>query len=182
MFCQNCGAELTDESQKFCQSCGSEIHESPEEIQKAPEPTPESPISSPTPSLEPTPISTKKPISVETPYSKKTLIFSIVSLAVAVITMIVAFNIFILGRFMPFTLFSNGLNIPRIIGIVSFYILGLVFGIVSRTNSSKADAEPENTMEKIGSVLGILGIIINAIPMVITIIIPLVRFNPFYFL
>ncbi|MHA2121131.1 MAG: zinc-ribbon domain-containing protein, partial [Promethearchaeota archaeon] len=126
MFCQNCGAELTEESQKFCQSCGSEIEDTSEEIPEASEPTPEPSTSSPVTVIEPTPISTVKPVSGETPYSKRVLGFAIASLVVAITTMIVAFNMFILRRVVP--IFSLGVSIPALIGIVSFYILGLIFG------------------------------------------------------
>ena len=179
MFCQNCGAELTEEGQKFCQSCGSEIQDISEEVTETPEPTPQPPPSTTAPVVEPTYISTEKFVSGETPYSKRVLGFAIASLIVGITTMIVAFNVFIIRRVAsPLTL---GISIPIIIGIVSFYILGLIFGIVSRSNVSRADAEPENTVAKIGSVFGVFGIIINIVPMVVTIIVAIVRFLPYIF-
>jgi len=54
-------------------------------------------------------------------------------------------------------------------------ITGFVFGILSRTNSSKAGKfEPVNTLEKVGSVFAIFGIIMNSIPIVS---IPLILFG-----
>jgi hypothetical protein len=179
MFCQNCGAELTDEGQKFCQSCGSEIQDSSEETPETPEPTSEPPASSPVPVVAPTPISTEKFVSGETPYSKRVLGFAIASLIIGITTMIVAFNVFIIRRVAP--PYTLGISIPVIIGIVSFYILGFIFGIVSRSNVSRADAEPENTIAKIGGVFGVFGIIINIVPMVVTIIVAIVRFVPLFF-
>ncbi len=182
MFCQNCGAELEEEGQKFCQSCGSEIKpieegaETPEPISES---APEAPPSTPAPVVEPTPVSTEKYMSGETPFSKRVLGFAIASLIVAITTMIVAFNVFIIRR--VGSLFTLGISVPVIIGIVSFYILGLIFGIVSRSNVSRADAEPENTIAKIGSVFGVFGIILNIVPMVATIIVAIVRFVPYFF-
>ena len=50
------------------------------------------------------------------------------------------------------------------LGNLGFRIGGLILGIFSKINGSKAELhEPPNDMERAGSIIGIMGIIINAI-------------------
>ena len=59
-------------------------------------------------------------------------------------------------------------------------VTGLIFGILSRTNCSKArKTEPVNTLEKVGSIFGIFGIIINSIPVVVLLVLLIISLISF---
>ncbi|MFW9972960.1 MAG: hypothetical protein ACFFDF_22435, partial [Candidatus Odinarchaeota archaeon] len=50
------------------------------------------------------------------------------------------------------------------IGLAIVHVVGLIFGIASRTSSSTAKAtEPESSILKAGNVIGIIGLILNSI-------------------
>ncbi|MHA2392299.1 MAG: zinc ribbon domain-containing protein [Promethearchaeota archaeon] len=181
MFCQNCGAELTESDQKFCQNCGSEIQveseapvSEPESLQP-PTPTP----STPTPS-QPSPTPTQFPTKIEGigTFSKKALGFAIASLVTAVITLSVGANLLFFPSYFGFLGLGLGFSIPGLIAVLCFHVLGLIFGILARTNSSRAVVEPENAASKIGGVFGVFGIILNVIPMALALIIPATMFLP----
>jgi uncharacterized membrane protein len=80
---------------------------------------------------------------------------------------------------------------PGVLGLIIAIILnitGLIFGILSRTNCSKARRfELENTLEKVGGVFGVFGIVLNSIPVVVVLIIliialiSLMMFMPMYY-
>jgi hypothetical protein len=49
-----------------------------------------------------------------------------------------------------------------------FQAVGLIFAIVSRVNNKKTgELEPKNPLRVVGSVFGIFGIVLNAIPLAI---------------
>jgi uncharacterized membrane protein YvbJ len=64
------------------------------------------------------------------------------------------------------------------IGILSLIIVGLVLGVLSRVNGSKAENfEPYNDTEKAGSIFAVFGIIINAIGLFLSFFGPWSFFN-----
>ncbi|MFW9773870.1 MAG: zinc-ribbon domain-containing protein [Candidatus Thorarchaeota archaeon] len=181
MFCQNCGAELTEPDQKFCQNCGSEIQieaeipESEPESVLPPSPTPIQPQPS-----QPTPAPTQFPTQIGGigSYSKKSLGFAIASLVTAIITLSIGANLSFFSSYFGFFGLGYGFTIPGMIAVICFHILGLIFGILARTNSSRAVVEPENAASKIGGVFGVFGIILNVIPMALALILPAALFIP----
>ena len=185
MFCLNCGEKMESKDQKFCASCGSEISDTPGAPQAPPLKAEESQVSSPAKSV---PVYESKAIKVggPGPHSKKTLAFAIVSLVLAAVGFVFGGSTFIriinpyyyyYSYYFPFAL------ILLIVAII-LNVTGLIFGILSRTNCSKArKTEPVNTMEKVGSVFGIFGIIINSIPVVVILVmllISLIMYIMFY--
>lgn len=190
MFCQNCGEKLETPNQKFCGSCGSAIYNTPA-APKAPQ-APQAPqlkaerYQAPS-AVRSVPVYESKPIRVggPGPHSKKCFAFSIVSLGLAGAGFIFGGgNIF--GSLIPYSYYPF-YGIGMMIIAVIFNVTGLIFGILSRTNSSKAGRnEPINGLEKVGSVFAVFGIVINSIPLtllavslVMTLITALIGF-PYY--
>ena len=172
MFCQNCGEKVESKDQKFCASCGSEISDTPVAPQAPPLKVEENKVPSPVKSV---PVYESKPINVggPGPHSKKTLAFAIVSLVLGGIGF--AFGGIVFMRMLsPFYYYYSLVYSFGFMGLIIGGILnvtGLIFGILSRTNCSKArKTEPVNTLEKVGSVFGIFGIIINSIPVVVLLV------------
>jgi len=168
MFCKNCGEKLETPNQKFCASCGSEISNIP----AAPQ-TPQAPqlkverYQAPS-AVRSVPVYESKPIRVggPGPHSKKCFAFSIVSLGLAGAGFIFGGGNFF-SLLMPYSPYP-GISIVvfgLILGVI-LNVTGLVFGILSRTNSSKAGRnEPINGLEKVGSVFAVFGIVTNSIPL-----------------
>lgn len=165
MFCPNCGEKLDTPNQSFCAMCGSKLQSTP--IPKdIPVQTKESQVIVPVSSI---PVSKSVPIKTGGPgsYSKRVFAFSFISLVLAGVGFGVEFFAFI-------KLIAPSYVFPRIpgspillIAALVIHLVGVIFGIVSRANSNKAKKhEIENTLEKVGSVFGILGIIANVIPLV----------------
>jgi len=188
MSCQNCGEKMESKDQKFCASCGNEITDAPgapQSPQAPPLKAEESQVSSPAKSV---PVYESKAIKVggPGPHSKKTLAFAIVSLVLAAVGFALGCICFIRVTnpyyyyYNPYPPFAFILLAVAVI----INITGLIFGILSRTNCSKArKSEPVNTMEKVGSVFGIFGIIINSIPVVVILVmvlISLIMYLTFY--
>ena len=170
MFCQNCGEKLESKEQKFCAGCGSVItnaQDAPQVPQlKAEEKQVPAPVKS-------APVYESKPINVggPGPHSKKTLAFAIVSLVLGGIGFAIGGVYFmrILNPYSYYYYYPFGPISVIIAGILN--VTGLIFGILSRTNCSKArKIEPVNTLEKVGSVFGIFGIILNSIPVVVLLV------------
>ncbi len=159
MFCQTCGEKLEMENQRFCQNCGSEninISETPKTtfgLDQEITPTKTIPVPQ-----YPTKF---KSGGLPGPYSKRCLGFGIVALIIGLIS----FNFgssFISSYYFPYRIFS---------GLAIAHIVGIIFGIVSKVNSSKAKAlEPESSILKAGTALGVIGLVINSILLVIAII------------
>ncbi len=171
MFCQNCGEKLESPNQRFCASCGSEISNTPVAPQ-APQLKAEQ-YQAPSADRS-VPIYESKSIRVGGPglHSKRCFAFAIVSLGLAGAGFIFGglnlFRFYIPYSYYPY--YPGGL-VGGLVGlsiVIILHIAGLVFGILSRTNSSKAGKfEPINTLEKVGSVFAVFGIVMNSIPIVV---------------
>ena len=184
MFCPNCGEKLESQNQKFCASCGSELSNTPDAPQLRVE---ENQVSSPVRSV---PVYESKTITVggPGPHSKRCFAFSIVSLGLVYAAYLFGgSNLFryLTPYYSYYPYYSFGM--VGFITPIILHIAGLVFGILSRTNSSKAGKyEPINGLEKVGSVFGVFGIIINSIfivviPIILIIrIIPILLMGPYY--
>jgi len=167
MFCPNCGEKLESQIQKFCPNCGSKLSYTPDA------PGLKAAVNQAESTVKSTPIYASKTFKVDGPgpHSKMCFAFALVSIALAIVSFnfgaISFFRTILPIRLFPFYIGGSGGVIGLVIAIV-LNIVGLIFGITSRVNSSKAgEYEPINTLEKIGSVVSIFGIIINAIPLVI---------------
>ena len=167
MFCPNCGEKLESQNQKFCSSCGSELFNTPD-TPHAPQLRAEENQVSPT--VRSVPDYESKTINVggPGPHSKKCLAFAIVSLAFAGVGYVFG-GVNIMRFLLPFAYYLGySIGFLGLIVAVILNIIGLVFGILSRTNSSKAGKfEPVNALEKVGSVFAVFGIIMNSIPIVL---------------
>ena len=166
MFCPNCGEKLESTFQKFCASCGSELSNTPDAAQTPQLKVEEKHVSQPVRSV---PDYESKIIKAggPGPHSKKCFAFSIVSLGlIGVAYFFGGSNLFRI--FTPYYYYSYSFGVVGFITIIIVHIAGLVFGILSRTNSSKAGKfEPVNALEKVGSVFAVFGIIMNSIPIVL---------------
>ncbi len=183
MFCPNCGSEFIESNQLFCMKCGSKIEatlEIPEIRTKIPE---KISINTSNSTLESIylPISQQKSARKEGrpgPYSKKCFGFALVSIGLAIAGLSVGSGSMMLSMMPGIGNVLNGFGfVPGLIVAIALNITGLIFGILSRVNSSKArELESVNTLEKIGSVFAIFGIISNAILIAVALIIAPIRF------
>ena len=157
MSCPNCGAQLEVSNQKFCQECGKKLQEQSKNSELAQKSLALSDYRE-THQLQQK--SVKIPIS--RPLSKRSLVFGIVSLIIAVTT----FNAESSMLVPPFLLPLSG----RKTLIVSFGILnivGIAFGIISHVFNSQAKGlEQKNTAMKAGRTLGSIGLIFNLVLMI----------------
>jgi len=170
MFCTNCGVELAVPNQKFCHNCGNKI-----------------PLFSGSPKLRtqyvPSAIS-KQTISMQKPivnqekpgvYSIKCFVFSIISNVLAVISFFLGANLlsYIILSHISRNYYHVDYTTIIIIGIVILIInaVGLTLGILSKVYNKKAiEFEPENALEKVGSVFLIFGIVLNSISLGVALI------------
>jgi len=187
MFCPNCGEKLDSQNQKFCSSCGSVLLHTPDAPQLR---AVENQVSS---TVRSVPVYQSKPINIggPGPYSKNCFALAIISIALA-ITGFIFGGINLIRNLLPIYLFpyypgGPGVGLVGVTIAIVLNIGGLIFGILSRTNSSKAGKfEPINTLEKVGSVFGVFGIVINSIfvvliPIILVIrVIPMLLMGPYY--
>ncbi len=168
MFCKNCGEKL-EPHQKFCISCGSVVLDSPDAPQPRAE---ENQVSS---TVRSVPVYDSKPINAGEPglHSKRCFVFAIVSLVLAGAGLIYGGgNVMRLlsPYYYYYPYYSFGLGGFTIAVVLN--ITGLIFGILSKTNSSKAKKfEPINTLRKVGGIFSIFGIVLNSIPVAVVAVI-----------
>ncbi|MFX1256950.1 MAG: hypothetical protein ACFFAN_03760 [Promethearchaeota archaeon] len=170
MFCPKCGQKAEEPNQRFCKNCGSEILTNSEARSKSQ-------------SRTAIPMSQQKPVQIGGigPYSYLCFIFSIISIGLAIINSILSLSIL---RSLDILFEPPSYYVRSTITIVTITsIVGLTLGILSRVFSQKAgNLEAENTIEKIGSVFSIFGIVFNTIPLgfAVTMSILFYIYAPFY--
>ncbi|KKN24759.1 hypothetical protein LCGC14_0891650 [marine sediment metagenome] len=185
MFCPSCGSELTEPNQSFCSKCGSEIGarlEIPQLRTERPRQVSTNTLQSP-PESTSVQIYQQKPMIKEGrpgPYSKKCLVFAIVSIGLAISGLVISTGSVIFAMISWFGFAQNSIGfLLRLIIVIVLNIIGLLFAIESRLDSKKAgELEPVNTVEKIGSIFAIIGIIVNTTSIALALIIAPI---PFYF-
>jgi len=182
MFCPNCGEKLESLYQKFCSSCGSEIQSTLiPEAPITPQPIAVKPqVPSPASSV---PVYDSKTIKAGRigPQSRLGFSFALVAIAFFIAGLIFGGTL-ILRILMPVYIYPYLPGGPGL-WIIAFilHIIGFVFGIISRVTSSKAGKdEPDNGLQKVGSVFGVFGIILNLIPLVLIPIMIAVANRPYY--
>ena len=180
MFCAYCGVRLTNPNQKFCHNCGKVIENRTisKTLQLKPEGTQYLPtaVSVPTHGYMNIPAFQNIPVNEEGrpgPLSVKCFVFALVSIGIVIFALILGGGVFLFLRIFGVRgTFFNIMGIIIWIIVIIAQFVGLIFGIQSRKNSKKAvSIEPRNTIEKLGSVFGIIGIIVNAIAIGISIFI-----------
>ena len=164
MFCKNCGKKLESQNQKFCVSCGSVVLHTPDAPQLRAE---KNQVSS---TVRSVPIYDSKPIKVEAPgfYSKIAFTFALLSIVLAVIGFVFEF-LKVLRDVIPIYVFLRIPGGPEL-WIIALVLnsIGLIFAIISRVFISKAGkCEMQNTLKKVGSVFGVIGIVQNVIPLIL---------------
>ncbi|MFX1428024.1 MAG: zinc-ribbon domain-containing protein [Promethearchaeota archaeon] len=172
MFCPHCGENLLKTNQRFCHNCGTEVlttstasNYKTERIQAIPPPK-----------IYYAPVQPRQQLKMGAPgtYSKSCLTFALISITIGILTLIVGYNVIRVYGF-P--------TVRILVGSLIFFLRigGLVLGVLSKVNSSKAVIfEPYNDVEKAGSIFGILGIIINSIGLFLSLLGPWSIFT-FYF-
>ena len=209
MFCPNCGNDLVISGQNFCHNCRFEIPEilnhpeqpgPPKQRSELPkqrlEPPQQRPVkyryesrlySKPEEDLDYYYIkrSKRSKTGKPGPYSKKCLGYSIVSCAIAAVTLFLGYGMIIYrGMYSilsyPSSYYSSNYSVQIIsIVIVISRFIGLALGIFAKANSRLAEKhEPINTADKIGSVFSIFGIVLNGIGLVLSIIMAFIYFMP----
>ncbi len=167
MYCPNCGEYLREPNQRFCHNCGSKLSDNSEDFQMASERDQyvKTSLKASEQVYTDVPVIQQKPVvkgGVGT-HSKKCLGYAITSIAIAAVGFYIGFIIFMFSRRWIY----NPSMVRRIIWwiiIASIHLVGLMFGSSSRTHNKHAkNLEPVNAVEKVGSALGIIGIIINVI-------------------
>ncbi|MFX1275391.1 MAG: zinc ribbon domain-containing protein [Promethearchaeota archaeon] len=162
MFCSNCGVEIKIPNQRYCYNCGTALTIISETPQLRTERTQyrSHTISQKIPGYTYIPVS--KPLP-DDPYrnSRYCLGFALVSIALVILGIIIS------GPIIIFRLYIVGFIICLAINVV-----GLIFGILSKLKSIKADKmEPDNAVQQVGNVFGIIGIIINVIVIVVILLV-----------
>lgn len=138
MFCSKCGVKLSDSNQNFCPNCGTEIitHAKTTSYTEKPQIA----------------LLIKKQKGPPGNFSKLCLGMALASLILGVVPFYAGF-LFYLGI---------GLYLCLVLNLV-----GLILAVFSRVYSSKAVIhEPYNSLEKAGSIIGIIAIIFNSMGLV----------------
>jgi len=179
MFCSNCGVELQVASQKFCHNCGMEVFTSVKTTSYKAEPVqPAAP-----PKVQYAPIRPQyapvKPqyapvrqIQRGAPgkFSKLCLGLAISSIVIGVVSLVIGYNSMM---FFMYPYYNIGRRVVLLIILLFMRIGGLIMGVFSKINSSKAEIfEPFNDVERAGSIFSIFGIIINGIGLFLSFIGP----------
>ncbi len=169
MFCPNCGEKLINPNQKFCQVCGANLKElipgyAIEEVESnsysknALNPQTEI-YNQQTPQLQQI-----NKQGIPNKYAKSCFACALIS--------------FIIGDITGFLTFPAIYLWPFLILLTILTIIGLTFGILSRTYKKRSEEiEPVSGLRKAGSVLGIIGIVFNSISLLPTLIILMFFFS-----
>ena len=168
MFCSNCGENLIAPNQKFCHNCGTAVLVTSD----ATDYKTESIKNETKPEIIYVPVKRQEQLQKGIPgkYSKFCLGLASGSIFIGIVSFITGY-----GYFMTYyySSYSNITMLAVSIVILLLRVGGLIMGVYSKVYSSKAVIlEPYNDIEKTGSILGILGIITNAIGLYLSILGP----------
>ncbi|TFF90986.1 MAG: zinc ribbon domain-containing protein [Promethearchaeota archaeon] len=177
MFCPNCGSPILKLNQRFCHICGINLSMVFNRPQLRTERSQDGAIakSQLTPAYPGFP--SNQQIQVKTnkvdSNSKKCFVFALISLIIAIFSVFsggaILFIIFL------FTMTSRNTFGLRLIGFIVTLLInsvGLTLGIFSRVYNTKAGkSNLSNSIKKVGSVFGIIGIIFNTILLIVALII-----------
>ncbi|MFX0038344.1 MAG: zinc-ribbon domain-containing protein [Promethearchaeota archaeon] len=173
MFCSHCGEKLFDTEQKFCQNCGTEILTP----SKTTDYKTERIHNAVPPKIVYIPVTQQKQLQRGLPgkYSKLCLALALVSIFIGILSLIIGYNFYRSLYLAPYY-YLGSLIVS--IAILLSRVGGLVLGVLSRVNGSKAvNFEPYNDTEKAGSIFAVFGIIINAIGLFLSFFGPWSFFN-----
>ncbi|MFX1273889.1 MAG: zinc ribbon domain-containing protein [Promethearchaeota archaeon] len=181
MPCDKCGADLLEPDQKFCQKCGAIVKMTATTSQSGSQLTIMSTQSSEQNTEQVSVDQQKLPISRKIGmHSKRSLAFGITSLGSS--TIVSLFYLFPISFSSYFTGVTISTTIFTYIPIVALIVVGLVFGILARSNGNKAESfESSNGMQKAGKITGLIGIIIVSL-IIGTIVLFGVLSSAYYFL
>ncbi|MHA1914327.1 MAG: zinc-ribbon domain-containing protein [Promethearchaeota archaeon] len=173
MFCSNCGAELGVSNQKFCHNCGTEVialskttSYKTERIQT--EAPPKTQYEAVRPQYAPVrpqyaPVRPQRQLQrgEAGKFSKLCLGLALASIVIGIVSLVIGYNSM---RFFMWPYYNPAGRIVVMIVMLLMRVGGLVMGVFSKVNSSKAEIfEPFNDVERAGSIFGIFGIIVNGI-------------------
>jgi hypothetical protein len=170
MFCSYCGEKIAKD-QKFCHNCGAEVVTSSKapdhQIERVPQVT--------VPKIIYVPVKEQKQMGIPGTYSKWCLGLALSSFIIGIGSLIFGYNYFRILYWSSHSILGM-LTVATM--ILLFRIAGLIMGIFAKVNSSKAEIfEPYNDVEKAGSIIGVLGIIVNSIGLFLSLLGPLSIFS-----
>ncbi|MFX1273888.1 MAG: zinc ribbon domain-containing protein [Promethearchaeota archaeon] len=163
MFCDKCGTKFIEINQRFCQKCGTVNKTTTTTSQSGSQLTIMNTQSSSQIPKRDSGYQLKSTIPRKIGiHSKRSLAFGITSLISSTFV-----NIYYSGPSpINFSIYMYDFVIVFLIGIslLVSIVFGLVFGILARSNGNKAEKlESTNKMQKMGSVMGLIGIIFVSI-------------------
>ncbi len=165
MYCQNCGEKLEIKNQRFCQNCGNKIQIISE--------TPQLGIEDDQYKITPASPPVYQIIEQKSVKKGSTSSNSKICLGFGIISLVIATFAFNFGTTILMNPVISYYFLMRrvLIGLTIVNILGIIFGIISKLYSEKAkEMEPESSILKAGNIIGFIGIIFNAILVVIAIL------------
>ncbi|MFX1273890.1 MAG: hypothetical protein ACFFBP_02925 [Promethearchaeota archaeon] len=162
MFCDKCGTKFIELDQKFCQKCGAITKTTATTYQSGSQLTVMSTQSSSQIPKQVSGYQQKRSIPGKIGiHSKRSLAFGITSFG--------SCSFVVYDLMYPFTIVTpmymsssirNLISIIFSIALLVLLVMGLVFGILARSNGNKAELfESSNRTQKAGKVMGLLGII-----------------------
>jgi len=159
MFCSNCGERLIATNQRFCHNCGTEVLTT----SKATDYKTERIQYVSAPKIYYAPVKQQRQLQMGSPgkYSKLCLGLALSSIVIGIVSLIIGYNFY---RFFYWPSYNIIVRLVVLIVVLLLRVGGLIMGVFSKVNSSKAEIfEPYNDVEKVGSIFGIFGIIVNSI-------------------
>ena len=176
MYCSKCGEKLSDPNQNFCHNCGNEIISYPKTASYKTETSYKTERPQTEPPVYYVPVKYSRQIQKGLPgkNSKLCLGLAIASISIGIVSLMIGYT-----SQMRFYYPYDNINKFLSMMIINIFLRtgGLILGIFSKYNSSKAElSEPYNDFEKVGSIIGIMAIIINALGLF------LIFFGPYSFI
>ena len=158
MFCPNCNTKLEMPDQRFCQDCGTKLSEfsGKSDLEQTNFTSQETQTIR---QAQQRPLKQTSP----RPLSKVSLGLGIVSVIILATTFNLGTSFFIEPYILPAQVRHT---LMIIMGIIN--AIGLIFGIISKiVNIQAKKSEIQNKAMRVGSILGIIGLILNLLLMII---------------